>query len=568
MACIAQDQLQAISVLKDAYNKHLLEVNADYLLVNNIYEGQVMAGTLSAMMKEATSMTDIPLVKIALDAPKDMTKQERLDYFSKNVSKKQRDQLEAFRKNCLPCFNSRMITDIWDFFNDGNFFGQNLIGKYFVDPFLNNALKQLETIARLKKYLTGHWLLDDICRGLRSMPEIMCVPDLLAMLAAFTFALKDLKKLPGGIKFDINDVISYLLMPLVNGLLALLKQLLELLLRPLDCIIASIKLQLKKVRNSQYVIKQYKDKTSGKLVSIPVKAVGHAYNMTQGIGESLLDFIEPIRDSIYNKLNEIIKWVEAIAKDKLKKDKDTIEKIFKIKGLTTWIRIINSAIQLAKIANKVYKRGELNIEKFCRDLLSKDAPLAKVYQKQVIDKRFGESNSTLYEHSRDFIEETQAGYWNLGKEKKSSQDVVVPAKKNDTVLDLEPSTMDLVVVEDPTIGEDFFAGTEIDNVIENLPFNLETLTYDDSNGPDSDRLDYGFINQYRELKNELTQLNSLAEPDNSQNKAIQKTLNKVNSNKPKTKGYIVSAIEVDSCFREDSFSNAQLQEWINMANNG
>jgi len=586
MACIAQDQLQAISVLKTAYQDHIADVNPDYLLANNVYEGQTMVGDLSAAIKDATSPADLESIKDVEDQASPL---DRFNRQQPQKKKKKTSLAEEIWNECIPCDKSLFTALKHPFGKHGAM--NNLIGKLFVDPYTALALKQLEIIAGLKQYLTGNFLFDELCNALRALPPIVCIPDLLAMLAAFMFQLNKLKglfkklKVPT-IKFDLNAVMSFVLMPFLNALMALLKQLMDLLLKPLDCVLNAMKLNQQKINNSLQVTRQYSS-DNGKPIYLAAAPLNIGYTSLSVVVNPIVDILEKSRTAIIDEFTLIENIIKGFIKDKLKKDKLSIDKLVEIKHIMIYIRILNALLTVAKLARskknspigKALRKGDFL--ELCRRITEQNTPLAQIYQKNVIEGKdnivsnfLGIPDGGLNAASAN-VTEFRQDYWNNvnkvdegggTKRKYDSRVVTLPPSDEDSGRDFNKTatnTAEIVFAVDPSIPNDFFSGTEIDEVLRTLPFDINSLSYEDGpdGTPDPARLDMSAIQSYIDFKQRIANLGELASGKDSGQALLQKTLNDAPS-QPTQKGIVVGALVLGTCFKDNFNTEPQLQEWI------
>lgn len=580
MACIAQDQLSAIATLKQAYTVYIGDVNPDYLLVNNIVEGQTMVADLSAEIKTATEIADYPLIQKTKENAARQPGDALVDSIDTSNS-----SFEKWFKDCIPC-DKRLFADPINFLAGGpRFNGQNLIGKLFIDPYIASALKQLETIASMKRYLTGFYLLDDICAGIRAFPPFVCVPDLMALATILQFQLGDLLKdikfpKPGKFPPGLNAVLGWLLMPLVTAALAYLKQLVELLLKPLDCLIAAMKTNLNKLKQPDIQFKKRK-KADGALnptIEVQVRPggqlplIGNGIDRIRGSGNNIVNTIQEARDRIYKEFEKLRKLIEEFAKNKLKKDVDTIDKLIKIKNLKINLEIINTLLALAK-EGKSLAQGDY--KRICNTVLYRESPLAAAFTANI--------DPTLDDFAEK-LQRSRSEFWN-GQNKVSSKNkqdndgdfVKSPVKDIDSIelavpslnrrfLPDNSSVPQQLILSDNSIDPDFFTGTEIDELLNKLPFDLNELAYeDDLDGSfDFNRLDLDFIDSYTSLKEQLRDLNGLPDPADSDQKSVlmaeSSANNQIGLNSPK--GLIIGVVTVGSCFQDKAFSNSEINKWL------
>lgn len=581
MACIAQDQLQAISVLKTAYQDHLANVNPDYLLVNNAFEGEAMAGDLSAAMKEVRSSTELDVIK---DKENDGSPLERFNRQQSQKKKKKTSLAEEIWNECIPCDKS-LFTPLKHPFGKGGI-KNNLIGKLFVDPYTALALKQLEIIAGLKQYLTGNFLFDQLCDALKALPPIVCIPDLLAMLAALMFQLNKLlglfKKLKvPTIKFDFNAVKSFLLMPFLNALMALLKQLMELILKPLDCVLNAMKLNQTKINNSLKVTQAY-SADNGKPIYLLAAPAHIGYTTLSVVVNPIVDILEKARTAIVDEFTLIDNIIKSFIKEKLQKDKLSIDKLLEIKHLKIYIDILNALLTVAKLArnrknspvSKALKKGDFL--ELCRRITKENTPLAQLYQKNVIesdnsrltggllpDGGLNEVIGNVKDYQQDYWDDVNKKDKEDGTQRKfSTRKVTIPSSDQPSGNSSQ-KTAEIIYATDPSIPNDFFNGTEIDQVLRDLPFDINSLSYEDGpdGTPDPARLDISAIQNYIDFKQRIASLNELASGADSGQALFQKSLNNA-SNQPTQKGMVIGALVLGTCFKDNFNTEPQLQEWI------
>jgi hypothetical protein len=93
----------------------------------------------------------------------------------------------------------------------------------------------------------------DICAFIKWLTEYVCVPDLYKILAALSALLMDINGLLDGFGIDlVLGLVAPLLMPILEALITLLMQFIDMVLKPLECIIASITSIMRKLDISSF----------------------------------------------------------------------------------------------------------------------------------------------------------------------------------------------------------------------------------------------------------------------------------------------------------------------------
>lgn len=137
--------------------------------------------------------------------------------------------------DCIPCkfrlnFKKEMTVKSFFFDMDSPLFGS--MYKFFLESY--------EQIVAVADMLSGKDQYVDLCQFVRFFKQFMCVPDIHALIAALTALLMKLSIELSSLFDIILQLIGPILMPFLNQVVNQIQQLIDLAIKPLECIVAAI----------------------------------------------------------------------------------------------------------------------------------------------------------------------------------------------------------------------------------------------------------------------------------------------------------------------------------------
>jgi len=218
----------AIGVVKQKFNEEILDssypqLHIVELLVQRLAEAESSYSSVSEMDKLADG-------------------ERATENDGDNPGKK--DKLEELINDCIPCMNRSF--GLAEDFRKGDML------QAYIDLMFQKFFANLKELARLKLSILGTYFSKDICRIIKMLGNYICVPDLMAIVTLLKAVLMKYKKLLE-VEFENISIgmpaapIGMLINTGLDALLMLLTKLFSTIFSSIECVLASLQIQLSKL---------------------------------------------------------------------------------------------------------------------------------------------------------------------------------------------------------------------------------------------------------------------------------------------------------------------------------
>lgn len=507
-AVISQPEVGAINTIKKEYQTYLNENDFDDLLIIDIlvYNQYTAASNKSTIVSVSDTTDGNNILENNQPGPDEESK------------------LEKIIDDCFPCLD-RTIGILGEL-------PKLKIWEYFINEMWKHFLSQLQQLARLKLALTHFGFGAAICSIIDILFNNLCLPDLVSLLAIIKMMIAKVKNALVG-KFNlsagaaINDLVTLIVSPVLDAILALLIRAITTIFSPLECIIDNLNREINKIFPAVNEVTE--DLGFGPLTE-PINLRTGSAEVRRMISDIQKERIE-LENKILTFINEKTKSWEL----KIWDENEALDLYIDLDRYARFVGMLYEIIDLVSVIKDATKSGMTEKEK--QEAYQKICSHSIVYRKPWIDLIPVDLDG---DDGNSFIQDIDN---NIDNGEDPSNGYVPP----------------VWVVYDDTVGDNFFDGDDITTVLddETIEEIINNLNYDDttSGGQDPLTLDQNLIDNYRQTKNRFKNLRDRY-----------KNLKPIDKDQHDTIGFVVGTVDFAECLNRSNlqnYSQEQLNSWIN-----
>lgn len=509
---MANPEINAINIIKKEYKNYLVEVNAeDLLLIDILVYNKFVSGSNKSLIREVATTTDGNVL-------------DNVVQDSNNESK-----VEELVKDCFPCLERTIDllgqlpkSGIWDFFKDE-------IWRHF--------LSQLQQLARLKLSILNFQFGAGLCSLIDMFTNAVCLPDLVAvvqllkmMIARTKFLL--VSKFNLSLGSPLNDMVSLIVSPILDALIALLIRMINGVLSPIDCVLTSIEHELNKI--FPVVNEVFGTELNNKLGLSPRRQASKLIqDMIKGRNE--------IEAQVLSFINEKTKDWDL----KLTDENDALDLYVNFDQYTRAAGMIYEIIDLVKNTSKALQTGLTDEERkqrykdICFASINRNKPWLKIVR---IDNPQPKDDD------------------DGGGDGDGGSGIILPdpRDRDDDIIDIDID--DGIIIIDITIDDDIFDDDDILDILDDPLVReiLEELGWPGTveGGDNPLELDNDFLNRYKIIKQSVK--DTITKIDR---------IKSVHNIEDIDDAIVTSTINFNDCmnFNDlDGSSKQQIQDWIDI----
>lgn len=507
---MANPEINAINVIKRDYKNYLVEMDAeDLLLIDILIYNKYVAGSNKSLIREVATTTD----------------GNALDAVSDNIDNK--SKIEELVKECLPCLERTI--DLLGEYPKGGVWG------FFKDEVWRHFLSQLQQLARLKLAILSFQFGAGLCSLINMFANSVCLPDLVAVVALIKMMIARTRFLLIG-KFNLslgsplNDMVSLIVSPILDALIALLVRVINGVLSPIDCVLTSIEKELNKIFPA--INEVFNTEIDANIGFSPRR---HANELI----ESLIEGRNQIETQVLTFINEKTKDWDL----KLTDENEALDLYINLDQYTRTAGMIYEIIDLFKNVGKAIQTGLTDEEKrqryrdICQHSISFKKPWLQVIRIDNPPPDDDDGGGGGDEGDGDILPD--------------------PRDRDDDIIDIDID--DGIIIIDITIDDDIFDDDDIIDILDDPIVReiLEDLGYPETveGGEHPLKLDNEFLKRYNIIK-----------------QSVKDTITKVDSIKSMQDvrmddAIVTSTVNFNDCinlYDLDGSSKQQIQNWIDI----